>query len=351
MNKKTLLIKIFTFLGGLYFFLEFVLPESFLDLQKYHESITIGFITMGSMAVGLGIINLFSLHLNKIFYKKKDYFFSFVLILSLIITLCILSLDWYQDEQIVKKANTFLQLSDFSEVIVKDKKENNKNVLGVSARNQKLLETLREDLKSVDIKNINIKNIKGSDTNKDNNKNNNKDIIRIDNKESDILKVLGSIDTTISKMQNDLESTEYNLILAKQLRRLSVIYKDYLLQLNKSSLIKKLYLFCFDGLFNPLVISMFSLLGFYIATASFSAFKIKSFESFLMMFSALIVILGQVPFGVKIWNGFPALRMWLLRVPSSGAFRAISLGAFIAGLVMALRMWFSLEDGEKGGKN
>ena len=97
--------------------------------------------------------------------------------------------------------------------------------------------------------------------------------------------------------------------------------------------------------------SMFSLLGFYVATAAFKAFKIKSFESFLMMLSALIVILGQVPFGVKIWNGFPSLRLWLLSVPSTGAFRAITLGAFIAGLVMALRMWFSLEGHEKGGKN
>jgi hypothetical protein len=37
------------------------------------------------------------------------------------------------------------------------------------------------------------------------------------------------------------------------------------------------------------------------------------------------------------------VRLWLLRVPNSAAFRAIEIGAAIAGLVMAFRMWLSIE--------
>src|SRR5574344_2165672 len=106
----------------------------------------------------------------------------------------------------------------------------------------------------------------------------------------------------ISENKNDLK---YNLLLAKRLRNFSVLYKEYLEILNQTSLTKKIYLFFFNGLFNPLVIAMFSLLGFYVATASYRAFKIRSLESLLMMLSALIVILGQIPFGVKLWQGFP----------------------------------------------
>lgn len=330
MNIKTLLIKIFTFLGGLYFFLEFVIPQNFLHInfEKYHESVTVGFITMGSMAVGLGIINLFSLHLDKIIYKKKDYFFSLTLLLSFLISVTIIFFDWYSDLKIVKKSNEFLNLSNFSEVIASDAKNQNKNVPSVNKRNDKLVEAINLNLQNIDLSKL-----------------------KSGKEKEELEKYITKVNKITEKLKLDNENLKYNLVLSKSLRNLSISYKDYLNFENKGALIKKLYLFCFDGLFKPLVISMFSLLGFYVATASYKAFKVKSFESLLMMLSALIVILGQVPFGVKIWTGFPSLRMWLLSVPSTGAFRAISLGAFIAGLVMALRMWFSLEGSDKGGKD
>jgi hypothetical protein len=70
-----------------------------------------------------------------------------------------------------------------------------------------------------------------------------------------------------------------------------------------------------------------------------------------MMLAALLVMLGQIPFGVWIWSALPDIRLWLLSVPNTAAFRAIGIGAAVAGLVMAFRMWFSLESenfGEKG---
>ncbi|MBN8550913.1 MAG: hypothetical protein J0M12_16490, partial [Deltaproteobacteria bacterium] len=99
----------------------------------------------------------------------------------------------------------------------------------------------------------------------------------------------------------------------------------------------------YQGFFVSLGAAMFSLLGFYIAAAAYRAFRIKSLESALMMVAAVIVMLGQIPFGLWLWDGFPELRLWLLSVPNSGAFRAIKLGAAVAGLIMAYRMWFSIE--------
>jgi hypothetical protein len=54
-------------------------------------------------------------------------------------------------------------------------------------------------------------------------------------------------------------------------------------------------------------------------------------------------MLGQISFGRTIYQEMPAIRQWLLEVPNSAAFRAIRLGAGVAGLMLAIRMWLSIE--------
>ena len=62
-----------------------------------------------------------------------------------------------------------------------------------------------------------------------------------------------------------------------------------------------------------------------------------------MMIAAILVMLGQISFYEYISDDLPAIRQWLLEVPNTAAFRAIKIRAMIAGLVMAFRMWFSIE--------
>jgi hypothetical protein len=110
-----------------------------------------------------------------------------------------------------------------------------------------------------------------------------------------------------------------------------------------NSTTKHLWDLLFEGLFVSLGSAMFSLLGVYIAAAAYRAFRVRTFESSLMMGAAVLVMLGQIPFGVWIYDGMPDIRQWLLEYPNSASFRAIKIGAAIAGLVMSLRMWLSLE--------
>ena len=44
-----------------------------------------------------------------------------------------------------------------------------------------------------------------------------------------------------------------------------------------------------------------------------------------------------------LYEGLPGIRQWLLEVPNSAAFRAIRVGAAIGGLMLAVRMWLSIE--------
>ncbi|MCY3020542.1 MAG: hypothetical protein NTW87_16090, partial [Planctomycetota bacterium] len=119
--------------------------------------------------------------------------------------------------------------------------------------------------------------------------------------------------------------------------------KEALQQLASRSVVTGLYKCLFDGLFVSLGAAMFSLLAFYIASAAYRAFRVKSAEALLMMVAALLVMLGQIPFGGYLWGRFPEVRLWVLQVFSTPAFRGIALGAAVALLAMAMRMWLSLE--------
>lgn len=119
---------------------------------------------------------------------------------------------------------------------------------------------------------------------------------------------------------------------------------------------KHFYDSLFGGLLANLDASMFALLAFYIASASYRAFRIRTVESALLMIAAIIVMLGMVNFGVAITNAISVDSNWaflriermstsLLTVINMPAQRAIMIGVAIGSLAMAMRLWLSLERG------
>jgi len=124
---------------------------------------------------------------------------------------------------------------------------------------------------------------------------------------------------------------------------------------------KGLYEIMFSGLLLPLGASMFATLGFYITSAAYRAFRIKSREATIMLIAAFIVMLGQVPVGMFMtswiregWSvgaldlsflRIEKLAYWILTVPNAAAVRAIAFGIDVGGVAMSLRIWFSLERG------
>ena len=88
---------------------------------------------------------------------------------------------------------------------------------------------------------------------------------------------------------------------------------------------------------------MFSLLAFYIASASYRAFRFRSLFGLVLLVSALIVILGQNSLWLSQFEFFLDLRAWLLNNVSMAAFRAITFGALIGGLILAIRIWLGME--------
>lgn len=111
-------------------------------------------------------------------------------------------------------------------------------------------------------------------------------------------------------------------------------------------------------LLGPVGSTIFSLLAFYLASAAYRAFRIRSAEAGLMMATALIVMLGQTPFGMYLtgWVGeqlkalwLPNLAGWILRVPNSAVVRGLIFGTMLGGIGTALRYWLNLEKGSAMG--
>lgn len=115
----------------------------------------------------------------------------------------------------------------------------------------------------------------------------------------------------------------------------------------------------FHGVFKAAQATMFSLLAFYVASASFRAFRVKSKEAALLMGAAFIVMLGNVPVGNlltqlldKIYLGFvdfPALKEWIMMYPSSAAQSAILIGASLGYISASLKIILGVERSYLGG--
>jgi hypothetical protein len=159
------------------------------------------------------------------------------------------------------------------------------------------------------------------------------------------------VNDAFSRLRDKLKSIQQDSSAGDEYNALSEALKttaasaQKVVQLNgRNNVWRRLSQLIQDGFFVPLGASMFALLAFYIAGAAYRAFRVRSLEAALMMAAALIVILGQIPQGAAyLSEDLPLVRKWLLDNISTPAFRAISFGAAIAGLAMAVRMWLSLE--------
>jgi hypothetical protein len=132
--------------------------------------------------------------------------------------------------------------------------------------------------------------------------------------------------------------------------------------------------FLFDGMLQTMDAAMFSVIAFYILSAAYRAFRIRSIEATILLAAALIMMLSLMPFVAALWNGavdaatphitqhgtaipvpdsghflqnlrLTNMSQWLKDTMQTSSLRGIDFGVGIGTLAMAMRLWLSLERG------
>jgi hypothetical protein len=94
----------------------------------------------------------------------------------------------------------------------------------------------------------------------------------------------------------------------------------------------------YSNIYAPADSAMYSILVFYIASASYRAFRVRNPPALLLLVTAAIVMLGNTTIGGLIWPGFLGLRDWIMTVPNTAAFRPITIGAGLGTIILGLRL-------------
>ena len=113
----------------------------------------------------------------------------------------------------------------------------------------------------------------------------------------------------------------------------------------------------YDQVYSSMSSAMFALLAFFIASAAFRAFRIRTTEAALLAVAALIVMMGRVPLGGVLTAGLPrelrieTLAQWILDVPQNAANRAILIGAALGVMATGLRVILGIERSYLSGED
>jgi len=109
----------------------------------------------------------------------------------------------------------------------------------------------------------------------------------------------------------------------------------------------------FDGLFQQMNAAMFSIIAFFILSAAYRAFRIRSIEVNILLAAALIMMLSLMGSVASFWDGAASgvsqnltlteIAKWLRDNVQSSSLRSIDFGIGIGALAMGLRLWLSLE--------
>lgn len=110
----------------------------------------------------------------------------------------------------------------------------------------------------------------------------------------------------------------------------------------------ELFSWIYANVYVHMDMTIFSLLAFFIASAAYRAFRLRSLEASVLLIVGSLMLLGNAPIGGAIWGGFPDLGAWLLNVPNVAGNRAITIGIAVGAISLAIRQLIGVERGYLG---
>jgi hypothetical protein len=120
-----------------------------------------------------------------------------------------------------------------------------------------------------------------------------------------------------------------------------------------------LYNWLYEAIFVPCQATMFSLLAFFVASASYRAFRAKTLEASILLFAAFVILVGRTPVGQVLTAWVPApfdqylhipnLSAWIMSIPNLAGQRTIQIGIALGIISNSLRLILGIERSHLGG--
>ncbi len=102
-------------------------------------------------------------------------------------------------------------------------------------------------------------------------------------------------------------------------------------------------------LYEPVQASLMALLAFYAVSAAYRTLALRTPDAILLMVSAVLLLLLQLPFAAAISPALGDLRAWLLRAPIAGIMRGVLMGAALGAITVSLRVLLGRDRPQLGG--
>jgi len=108
----------------------------------------------------------------------------------------------------------------------------------------------------------------------------------------------------------------------------------------------------YEYVFKPLAATMFALLAFYVASASYRAFRAKNVEATVLLVASFIILLGRTFIGkaVSFWvpinrpgPDIPRLAEWVMDYPTRAGQRAIMIGIALGIVATSLKIILGID--------
>lgn len=105
----------------------------------------------------------------------------------------------------------------------------------------------------------------------------------------------------------------------------------------------------FENVQAPMQATVFALLAFFVASASYRGFRARSLQASILLGAALIILLSRSNLGWLFSDYLPEVADWIRNYPSMSARRAILIGIGLGSLTTSLRVIIGIERTWLGG--
>jgi hypothetical protein len=109
------------------------------------------------------------------------------------------------------------------------------------------------------------------------------------------------------------------------------------------------FMWVFDNVQVPMQSTVFALLAFFVASASYRGFRARSVAAAVLLVSALLALLSRSDLGGLIAGYVSPLAEWIRDYPSMSARRAILIGIGLGSLTTSIRVILGIERTWLGG--